>query len=432
MSMDVFISYSRKDIKVADRLCKEMEKVGISFFIDRKGITGGDHFIKTISKEIVSCKVFVFIGSSAAYQSIWTMKEVTFAFQEKGGQNIIPILTEKSPLTEELRFLFTNVNVIQPGDDSVNQTINALQRMLGRTLSEPFNFQDSYIKLKDSRKSQMDELLFWKFDETYGPISDFDLYKSPYFKEVLYSIDLPFKIVRPKFPCTDNYDWELFTRLFISSDKYDVTSSFGTNYFFDFSKKWKLNPQSEPEVILKVLGSNGDGFWADKGIHEMGEREVYCIQQDLLMELLDSMLTWEFSKDRDTAMEDSCSKKMKLEKEIALIEKSVFHERTKLFEKVGDFHEDRAKVYLNYSIGFIDTKGKLITPVEWEDASDFSEGVACVCDDESDYGYIDREGNVVIPFVWFTAGPFKNGVAEVQDEDCNHYLIDKEGNIVDD
>ena len=148
--MDVFISYSRKDMEVADHLCKEMEKVGISYFIDRKGITGGDHFIKTISKEIISCKVFVFIGSSFAYQSIWTMKEVTFAFQEKGGQNVIPMLTDKSPLPEDLRFLFTNVNVIQPGVDSVKQTINAMLRMLGRTLSEPFNFQNAFMELKNS------------------------------------------------------------------------------------------------------------------------------------------------------------------------------------------------------------------------------------------------------------------------------------------
>jgi hypothetical protein len=278
----------------------------------------------------------------------------------------------------------------------------------------------------------MDELLFLKFEETYGPISDFDLYKSYYIKEILYSVDLPFKIVQPKFPCTDNYDWNLFTRLFITSEKYDVKSTFGTEYFFDFSKKWKLNPQNEPEIVLKVLGSNSDGFWTDRGIHEMGEHEVYCLQQDLLMELIDSMLTWELSKDRVSAMEESCSKKLKLENEIALIEKSVFCERTKLFETVGEFHEERARVYLNYSIGFIDTKGILITPVEWEDAGDFSEGLACVCDEDSDYGYIDRDGNVVIPFVWFTASPFKNGIAEVQDEDYNHYLIDKKGNIIDD
>jgi len=178
--------------------------------------------------------------------------------------------------------------------------------------------------------------------------------------------------------------------------------------------------------------SNNDGFWADRGIHEMREHEAYCLQQDLLMELIDSMLTWELSKDSNTAMEKSCSKKLKLEKEIALIEKSVFHERTKHFEKVGEFHDDRAKVYQNNSIGFIDTKGILITPVEWEDAGDFSEGLACVCNENSDYGFIDKEGNIVIPFKWFTACPFKNGMAEVQDEDFNHYLIDKEGNIIDD
>ncbi len=430
--MDVFISYNRKDMEIADCLCKEMEKVGISYFIDRKGITGGDHFIKTISKEIISCKVFVFIGSTFAYQSIWTIKEVTFAFQEKGGQNVIPILTDNSPLPEDLRFLFTNVNVIQPGEDSFKQAIKAMLRMLGLSLSEPFNFQNAYMKLKDSRKSQRDEILFWKFEDTYGPISDFNLYESRYIKEVLCPIDLPFKIVQPKFPCAENYDWDLFTRLFITSEKYNVESTFGTDYFFDFSKKWKLNLQNEPEIVLKVQGSNSDGFWADRGIHEMREHEVYCLQQDLLMELIDSMLTWEHPKDKDTVMDESCSKKLKLEKELALIEKSVFHERTKLFETVGEFHEERAKVYLNNSIGFINTKGILVTPLEWEEAGDFSEGLACVCDWNSDFGYIDKEGNVVIPFKWFTAGPFKNGVAEVQDEDFNHYLIDQEGNIIDD
>ncbi len=65
--MDVFISYSRKDYQVADRLCREMDKVGISYFIDRKGITGGEHFIKTISQEILSCKVFVLVVSVERY-----------------------------------------------------------------------------------------------------------------------------------------------------------------------------------------------------------------------------------------------------------------------------------------------------------------------------------------------------------------------------
>ena len=426
MSTDVFISYSRKDSEIADKLCKAMDKVGISYFIDRKGISGGEHFVKTISKEIISCKFFVFIGSSNAYQSKWTMKEVTFAFQEKGGNYIIPMLTDKSPLPIELRFLFTNVNVIQRDEDILKQAINALLRALGRSLSEPFNFQDAYKKLKESRKGYIEKLRFRKFEEKYGPVSELDIYNSSYFKEVLYAVDLPFKIVRPQFLYAKNYDWDLITRLFITSDNYNVTTTIGTDYFFDFSKRWKINPQNEPEIVLEVTGSNSDGFWETRGIHELEEYEIYDLHEKLLMELLDSMLKWEFSKAKNSPPD----KKLKLEKEIALIEKSVFLERIKHFESVGDFHEGRAKVHLNNSIGFIDEQGVLVTPIEYEDASDFSEGLACVCDKESDYGYIDREGNVVIPFKWFTASTFRNGVAEVQDENFNSYLIDKEGNLI--
>ena len=426
MGTDVFISYSRKDTEIATKLCKVLGNAGLSYFIDRKGISGGEHFVKTISKEIISCKIFIFIGSSNAYQSKWTMKEVTFAFQEKGGNNIIPMLTDESPLPIELRFLFTNVNVIQPSENNIKQTINALLRMLGRSLSEPFCFQDAYIKLKDSRKGHTDKILFGKFEEKYGPVSELDIYNSSYFKEVLYAVDLPFKIVRPQFLNAKNYDWDLITRLFITSDKYNETSTFGTDYFFDFSKKWKINPQNEPEIVLEVTGSNSDGFWVKRGIYELEEYETYNLYEELLMELLDSILAWDYSKKRNSPYD----KKLKLEKDIALIEKSVFLERTKHFDSVSDFNEGRAKVYLNNSIGYIDEKGVLITAIEYEDASDFSEGLACVCDRDSDYGYIDREGNVVIPFKWFTASPFKNGVAEVQDEDLNCYLIDKKGRLI--
>ena len=105
---------------------------------------------------------------------------------------------------------------------------------------------------------------------------------------------------------------------------------------------------------------------------------------------------------------------------------------TKLYDKVASFHERRAKVYKDGLIGFIDEEGISITPVKWEDASDFCEGLACVADPETgEYGFIDTEGEVVIPFQWFAAHPFRNGKAEVADEEGNWYTIDKEGNIID-
>ena len=41
MNYDVFISYSRKDTIIADRICEAFDKVGISYFIDRKCIPVG-------------------------------------------------------------------------------------------------------------------------------------------------------------------------------------------------------------------------------------------------------------------------------------------------------------------------------------------------------------------------------------------------------
>jgi len=102
------------------------------------------------------------------------------------------------------------------------------------------------------------------------------------------------------------------------------------------------------------------------------------------------------------------------------------------YDKIGPFHEERAKVYKDGRIGFIDSEGHLISPIKWEDASDFSDGLACVADPESgNYGYIDKNGREVISFEWSAALPFKDGKAQVADEKDNWFMIDKEGNIID-
>ena len=38
---DVFISYSRKDTEIAERICAALQNNGITYFIDRQGIGGG-------------------------------------------------------------------------------------------------------------------------------------------------------------------------------------------------------------------------------------------------------------------------------------------------------------------------------------------------------------------------------------------------------
>ena len=76
MKFDVFISYSRKDKSIADQICGALEQVGISYFIDRKGILSGQDFINIIIKAIKESSIFLFLASEHSYASQITLDEV--------------------------------------------------------------------------------------------------------------------------------------------------------------------------------------------------------------------------------------------------------------------------------------------------------------------------------------------------------------------
>lgn len=63
--------------------------------------------------------------------------------------------------------------------------------------------------------------------------------------------------------------------------------------------------------------------------------------------------------------------------------------------------------------GYIDEKGNVIIPFIYDDAGNFSEGLAVVSVDGK-YGYIDETGKVKIPLKYDFANDFENGTASVQ------------------
>lgn len=110
MKYDVFISYSRKDTKIVNHICNELKKNGISFFIDRKGISGGFEFPEIIAEAIENSKVFLFVGSQNSYDSRYAVNEVTFAYNLNKKNSIIPYLIDNAPLPRSLQFIFGSVN----------------------------------------------------------------------------------------------------------------------------------------------------------------------------------------------------------------------------------------------------------------------------------------------------------------------------------
>ena len=70
-------------------------------------------------------------------------------------------------------------------------------------------------------------------------------------------------------------------------------------------------------------------------------------------------------------------------------------------------------------------------PHKWEDAKNFTEGLAPVRNDNFLWGYIDKTGEVVIPYTWSDAYCFSEGLAPVKGVKSKKYgFIDKTGKLV--
>lgn len=110
MQYDVFISYSRKDSFIADKICKALDDNGISYFIDKQGIIAGMEFPETLANAILSSRIFLFLASDNSYKSKFTRNEVVYAFNKKEGACIIPYIIDGSKLPADLEFTFCSIN----------------------------------------------------------------------------------------------------------------------------------------------------------------------------------------------------------------------------------------------------------------------------------------------------------------------------------
>lgn len=99
------------------------------------------------------------------------------------------------------------------------------------------------------------------------------------------------------------------------------------------------------------------------------------------------------------------------------------------YEEVGGFHEGVASVKVGEKYFFINKSGKKAFDKAFFAVGDFSEGLACAAAGEGKWGYIDRTGKWIISprFQWASA--FENGQAEVKLDDKEKW-INKEGKVV--
>ncbi|PJZ67682.1 hypothetical protein CH371_06685 [Leptospira wolffii] len=96
----------------------------------------------------------------------------------------------------------------------------------------------------------------------------------------------------------------------------------------------------------------------------------------------------------------------------------------------GEFSEGLASVGSNSTnYGFIDVTGKLVIPQEFSNVGSFSEGLASAQKNGTKWGYIDKTGDFIIEPKFDSVFNFHNGLAIVE-ENKRFGIIDKNGNYV--
>ena len=130
---DVFISYSRKDSTIADEICKAFDRVGITYFIDRKGIGGGNEFPLELATSILNSQIFLLLGSKNSYESKYTNAEIHFAFKKKEQKSILPYILDDTPMPLEIDFILSTINWRKYQEHPVNTIlVDDVLKLLGR------------------------------------------------------------------------------------------------------------------------------------------------------------------------------------------------------------------------------------------------------------------------------------------------------------
>ncbi len=158
MEYDVFISYSRKDTNIANRICKAFDEAGISYFIDRQGIGGAYEFPAVLAEAIISSRIFLYLASENSYGSKYTQSEITFAFNRKDRGTILPYIIDGSSMPISLEFVFSAINWRNMREHPietalVDDLLNLLGKERPKAKNSSVSVTENKTSLSPSRKS---------------------------------------------------------------------------------------------------------------------------------------------------------------------------------------------------------------------------------------------------------------------------------------
>lgn len=138
MEGPVFISYSSKDVALANKIVAYLEKEGYPCWIAPRNITSGHDYTDMINDAIQDCRAVVLIVSEKAVQSQWVKKELSTAVSY--NKPILPFRISHVELTGGLQFLLNNVQWIDASSNPTgkfDKIVDGLEQRLTEEIYDP-------------------------------------------------------------------------------------------------------------------------------------------------------------------------------------------------------------------------------------------------------------------------------------------------------
>ena len=110
MNHQVFISYSKKDQKVADYLCIFLKENSIEYWIDEEGIYSSINYKEIIVDAIDVSKAVIFISSINSNSSINVIREIGYAVNM--NKPILPLILDDAQYAKSIRLDISDIDQI--------------------------------------------------------------------------------------------------------------------------------------------------------------------------------------------------------------------------------------------------------------------------------------------------------------------------------
>ena len=106
---DIFVSYSRKDIDVVEKLVGDIHaKTNARCWVDWSGIESGERFTDVIINAIENVDIVLFIMSDNSMSSDYVRMEIDYA--RNIGKKIIPVVVDGGKLRGWFLFYFGSID----------------------------------------------------------------------------------------------------------------------------------------------------------------------------------------------------------------------------------------------------------------------------------------------------------------------------------